>query len=474
MNGNTYQVDPNGLLYVEGGGAGGFETNNAPKISADVHTSLGAGSLIVRGYAQGISLLDSFEQTSTPFEELTRDHLEGLLALWTVALRKHTLTLSAGANGDSFTFGCCTGTFQQLTYSFSGTQIEREYLLRDDIQSSAKLNLTFAGYYSSYDTLNVKRFDPRLAVVYRPNSSSMLRASLATGFAAPRLGDLTPLNPVNYLQTGGFAVPGGLCPSSEPGCSIFSGNPSLKPESAIGIDLGYQHLLGEKGQIGVDLYRTNLRDHIYGGTVAAPPGLTFGKVLNPDFGCGCEGKPVLFIQQPTNLVGTIYTGAEMTASLPFGSNFILDGSYNIQIAYPISVDVPTLKFDINLLSIIDSSSTCHRINKARPLGTKTPELALTSDGPSLVRITLTTWCLFQFFEPVLVCLSVSTCSILRMRTSTTRTHHYFPQLLVAESPIEAILVLTPRPRSTIPPIELRLPLSIVGERCAIMQVRKAT
>jgi outer membrane receptor for ferrienterochelin and colicin len=184
--------------------------------------------------------------------------------------------------------------------------------------------LTFAGYYSSYDTLNVKRFDPRLAIVDKASDNMVFRASVGSGFAAPRISDLQP-----FLNTSHFSATAfGGCPTSEPFCAASDGNPNLKSETAIGYDLGFERLFGNGGDLNVDLYRTNLHNHIFTGFVPAPPG-------TPTFD---NGSKILFLNLPINLAGTVYTGLESNATIPVGNYLSVDPYYSIQSAYP--TDVP--------------------------------------------------------------------------------------------------------------------------------------
>jgi outer membrane receptor protein involved in Fe transport len=205
-----------------------------------------------------------------------------------------------------------------------GTQIERTVLLRDDYDLSDRFDASLAGYYSNYNDLNVRRFDPRFALVNKPNENSVLRFSVGTGFAAPRLSDIvTPLNLDGFTSS-----PGPNCTPSDFYCNATSGNPNLKEETALGYDLGYEKTWAEQGDFSVDLYRTNLTNHIFDAITPAPPGL--------DFSGG--STPVLGIIKPINLARSVYTGIELSGALPVTQMFTVKAYYNTQASYPTGVD----------------------------------------------------------------------------------------------------------------------------------------
>jgi hypothetical protein len=96
--------------------------------------------------------------------------------------------------------------------------------------------------------------------------------------------------------------------------------------------VGYQRLFGSFGQASVDVYRTNLSNHIFNVVYPAPPGLNF---------FGEFPGPVTFVSQPINIAGTVYDGLEATATVPASQNFNAGLNYNIQSAYPKGVDPNT-------------------------------------------------------------------------------------------------------------------------------------
>ncbi|HEY8314881.1 MAG TPA: TonB-dependent receptor [Candidatus Baltobacteraceae bacterium] len=320
--------------------------NIQPKVSLDFHTLIGGGNLIFRTYGGILERVDSALDAPNPdpsfsniYEDRSVDRLYGDELYYTKIFGRHTVTVAAGGNGDNF-FDAGGGgfakppTFAELQLNAAGKQIERTYLLRDEIEASPRLHFDFAGYYSSYDTLNVKRFDPRLGIVYRPNQQSAMHLSVASGFAPPRLSDIYSLpnfssqaanSDPRCVDSSGNAIDGGFCAASQ-------GNPGLKAETAVGYDLGYQRIFTRdgRGRVDVDLYRTNLHGHIFTADVPLPTGTTF-----------TDGTPALFISTPFNLAAAVYTGYELSGAFPVSRTFAVNGYYDTQSAYPIDVDAAT-------------------------------------------------------------------------------------------------------------------------------------
>lgn len=346
--GQSYSKDPLGYPYFFGFPMN-YVWNTNPKYSLDYHTDLGGGGLVVRYFDDYINRWvdgNNAPAANCCFLQKSNDHITGELASWEKVVGNSDLTFALGGNGDTFQYGSC-GTqvacvgFTAFPYypadkqvpaseiiPTSGTQIEKTILVRDDYELSQRFTTTIAGYYSDYNDLNVKRFDPRLAIVNRPDQNSVIRLSVASGFAAPRLSDIvTPLNNNVFTSVGGPD-----CPSSgDIYCNGTSGNPNIKEETALGYDLGYQRTWGLQGNFSVDLYRTDLHNHIFDAIVPAPPGSTLSD----------GSTPMLGIQEPINLAGTVYTGIELAGTMPISDFYAVKAYYNTQAAYPTAVDPVT-------------------------------------------------------------------------------------------------------------------------------------
>lgn len=331
-SGSSFSNDPFGFPYYYGFPMN-YVWNTDPKYAFDLHTPMAGGALVLRYYDNWINRWvdgNNAPAASCCYLQKSIDHLSGELATWDKVLGNHDLALAIGGNSDAFQYGfCATSNVFCKASDISptvGTQIERTALARDDWEISSKFKSTFAGYYSNYSDLNVRRFDPRLAIVNQPDENSIVRFSVGSGFAAPRLSDIvTPLDLSAFTN-----VNGPNCPPSEFYCDATSGNPSIRPETAFGYDLGYERRWGPVGDFALDLYRTSLQNHIFTGILPAPPGLVFS-----------DGTPVLGIEEPINIANTIYQGIELTGSVPVSTYFAVKGYYNTQAAYPLNVDFQT-------------------------------------------------------------------------------------------------------------------------------------
>ena len=162
-------------------------------------------------------------------------------------------------------------------------QTQRSFVAREMWSPTSHLSYTVAAYASRYDTFG-SNVDPRLALVWSPSASRVIRFSVGTGFRAPLLAE-----------------------------RAF--NPALTAERTTEYELGYEARLGigENAATGVlNLYRTDLRDPIFF-TVAPNGSLTFLE----------------------NLGHVVYQGAELRVNAPIDTKTALAAAYGIDIAYPV-------------------------------------------------------------------------------------------------------------------------------------------
>jgi outer membrane receptor protein involved in Fe transport len=329
-------TDPMGYPYFYGF-PGDDLFNTQPKFSVDFHTQVLGGDLLLRSYAGTLNRIDDGNNEPAGvccYYQVSVDRLYGDELIWDKATDRNELTLGYGGNGDNYFYGDAPydGNYNQtlnaslLAYN-GGTQVEQTALARDQYQLTSTLRFDGTLYYSAYGSLQVKRFDPRIGLVYRPDASTAVRLSYATGFAPPILSDL--YNPLDLSSNAAGSDP--RCPASEQYCVASTGNPNLKSESAVGWDLGFDRsFLGNRGILTFDIYRTNLTGHIFTANLPAPSGLTFD-----------NGSPVLFVSTPINLAGSVYTGFEASARIPIVGGLAATGYYTTQSAYPTGVDYYT-------------------------------------------------------------------------------------------------------------------------------------
>ncbi len=321
----------------------GALTHVQPKETIDVRTRVLGGDVDVRAYSQSLAqdltfLNTPFEAPGAYFDLSDTDRLGGVLASFARTFGNDTLAFSATANADRATTSTitqyATGKPRTDVLDNASSLIARTYALRNDITAN-KLTLSGALFASNYDTLNLRRIDPRIGAVYRPDAESVVRASAGTGFAPPIVANLSaPL-----LLSNGSQNPLPQCPASDPDCGASEGNPRLHAESAFGVDAGYEHALFGAGRVSFDLYRTDVVGHIYNTIVPAPAGLTFD-----------DGTSVLYIEQPVNVGNVRYEGANFGASLPAARDVFVDGNYNIEVAKALGVDPLTEAYFQNIVN----------------------------------------------------------------------------------------------------------------------------
>jgi outer membrane receptor protein involved in Fe transport len=163
------------------------------------------------------------------------------------------------------------------------SQTQRSIVGRAIWSPTGHLHYTAAAYVSRYDTFG-SSIDPRLALVWTPTASSVVRASIGTGFRAPLLAE-----------------------------RVF--NPALTAERTTEYELGYETRIGAGDRPAtavLNLYRTNLRDPIFF-TVDSTGALTFLE----------------------NLGHVVYEGAEFRYSAPLSTSMTVSANYGIDIAYPV-------------------------------------------------------------------------------------------------------------------------------------------
>jgi outer membrane receptor protein involved in Fe transport len=232
-----------------------------------------------------------------------------------------------------YSFSLPPGTHQEL-----GT-----YLLRGQFYFGSKLSAQISNYFNTYSstyatncpvdafgnctqaavvngtgvafgTTKNTHDDPRLGLVYRPNSRSSVRFSVGSSIAPPFLALFTQIASAPVFD-----------PSTQVALESES-NGNLKPETAFGYDLGGDvRLFDQQTTLSGDVYLTNLFNRFFGQTVNT--GLTCAQVA-------CQGStsasvPV-FNQTNTNISNARFEGIELSLqrSPAVGFGFNLSGALN--------------------------------------------------------------------------------------------------------------------------------------------------
>jgi outer membrane receptor protein involved in Fe transport len=192
--------------------------------------------------------------------------------------------------------------------SAQGTS-QRAYLARYEWEPQAHLRYIAGVYFSDFSTFGTS-LDPRAAIVWTPSDSSVLRASVGTGFAAPTLPQLFFPSVLPPQGLNGF---------------ISVGNPHLTAEHTTEYELGYEHRFGGANGMHatVNAYHTNLRDSIF--TFIPQPIPCVITKTNP-----C-------LSYPTNIGNAVYRGADVELAQPLAHATTVSVEYGVSSAYPVAV-----------------------------------------------------------------------------------------------------------------------------------------
>jgi hypothetical protein len=211
-------------------------------------------------------------------------------------------------------------------------------------------------------------FDPRLSIVYRPDSSDVLRLT----------GGIASISPDPVLYTGGTFPPGILLPLSNqlssgvlngfnptgPSCTplvpIIQGfNSGIKPEVADDIEAALAHRFANQATLEVDGYNTIETNPIITDvaplSTLSPSQFAAFRAQNPTYianalselngpgGCGSNYTQAdLGVVTPLNAGQGVYRGVHVGTKIPITHQFAIDAGYTVQTAYYTGLSVPVL------------------------------------------------------------------------------------------------------------------------------------
>ncbi|MBV8164722.1 MAG: TonB-dependent receptor [Candidatus Eremiobacteraeota bacterium] len=211
------------------------------------------------------------------------------------------LTLAARAQGETLNapddFGVGAPTQSQTNHTF---------IARYMWAGGSRLEYTAAAYASSFSTFG-SSFNPRGAVVWRPTSRTMLRASIGTGFQAPLLSEKIVPNPLPPADANGL---------------VQIGNPQLTADHTLEFELDAEQTLGAAANApsaNLDLYRVNQNgdDLQYIPEGASP--------TNP------------MLSYPINIASSVWQGFALSVNCPLTYGLSAQVAYNINQAYPLTL-----------------------------------------------------------------------------------------------------------------------------------------
>jgi iron complex outermembrane recepter protein len=268
---------------------------------------LGSGSLLADFYASDNNIdLSGGSGATSPYDV---SHLD----------KRYNESLSWGRSFDTseFSFG---GYSRQESLTGLGitqtlSQSIDSYYLRGAQQFGSNLRVSAGVYDADYSTFG-NSVDWRLGVSYDVDPSSVLRASVGTGFRAPLL-----IERYFFPEVDGMPNPG--LPPEDANCVVAGqGDPNEKAEHATEYELGFSHLFSSQSNLDVSVYRSNLRDTIE----------------NYYPGYSCNDPKGYAYEIPINIGNAVYEGAEVRFKQQFPKQkltFVL--AYGMNIAYPFSL-----------------------------------------------------------------------------------------------------------------------------------------
>jgi outer membrane receptor protein involved in Fe transport len=352
-------------------GAPNRETNNEPIFQAEVSSTLGNDTFVLRYYHASIyrqvlqgtngNILDSYPATlfgqdsngnfyngaSTPlyfsdyFDETESDKLEGWSFEYNHPIGQNTLTFAVDQQGDNSLDYEAEPTFNNVFLPQGSGALYTTLQLRANVALAPKLQATAVDYYNIYrstyatscpfafgfsecnidgsnvgfTTKTTNHNDPRLGLVFQPDPNLALRFSAGSAISPPYLDLLTQItSPPTYNTSNGIVT------VTKPG--------NVKPETAFGYDLGADYRLFD-GQtiLSADLYENNLFNHFFGLTTNS--GLVCA--ANQCFSTGGTAAPAgtpIFYSFPTNISNFRFEGVELSLrrNPPVGLGFNLSGA----------------------------------------------------------------------------------------------------------------------------------------------------
>jgi outer membrane cobalamin receptor len=211
------------------------------------------------------------------------------------------LTLVARAQSEILTapddFGMSTPAQSQTNHTF---------IARYTWPGGRHIEYTAVGYLSTFSTFG-SSFNPRAAAVWRPRWSTVVRASVGSGFQAPALAEKV--------------VPSPLPPPTANGL-IEVGNPALSADHTLEFELDASQMLGSSAHSAsgeIDLYRVNQNNDDI-------PFIPSGASLeNPK------------LSYPINIADSIWQGVAATLTAPVASHLDVEMSYDINQGFPLSL-----------------------------------------------------------------------------------------------------------------------------------------
>ncbi|HEY1869272.1 MAG TPA: TonB-dependent receptor, partial [Candidatus Cybelea sp.] len=249
-----------------------------------------------------------------------------------------------------------------VTYNTFGTNpplylSTASYYVKDNWTPNDKFQ-AFGSFWlqRSLDTSST-HFDPRIALIYRPDGSDVIRFAAGRSYSEPDPSLLAFAPPV-------YGAPSSLnCPPATSGSGALvpiasAANTALQPETAQDLELAYGHRFNATTNIQADLYQSWESQALLSGnqSIIGFPGITvpadyIDKALARLDSCpGLHPtKANLAFSTTFNAAGARYRGIVLSTNVGITRTVSFNASYNIQSAAYIGIPTDILIANTNLI-----------------------------------------------------------------------------------------------------------------------------
>jgi len=318
-----------------GGGPGRWNASHMEDYHARVTQQIGSTQFIVDGFANNYDMDEHKSPTGPFFED---DYLTHGLLL--------SDELQAGTHDVSFGYYTQHQRHVASTnYSNGNPSVvnpdfflgSNSWFLRDQWQESLKFAVS-ADLWEQYSkTTQAYNFDPRLALVYRPDTNDVIRLTGGRSYSEPDP-SLLYLAPQPSLGAPLSANPvyGGYSPIGN------AGNPNLKPETAIDTEIALGHRFDRRLTLQFDAYNTLENNAILSSVLPLSAYPQYSSYLTPAVLAPYLAHLGSYIPNITannlgltayaNAAQALYRGVDLDANVGLLRNLTLDAQYGVQTA----------------------------------------------------------------------------------------------------------------------------------------------
>jgi TonB dependent receptor/Carboxypeptidase regulatory-like domain/TonB-dependent Receptor Plug Domain len=315
-----------------GGGLGRFHAGHNQDYHARLTQRLGPTSLILDGYVDTYNFNNvKGPGSSRHFQDVYVTH--GFLVSDEYSTSKNDLSLGAFLEHQQHTgFDIGKGTVEPDLQLSAST-----YFMRDTYQANPHFTTFLDMAVEHFREDNKTSFNPRLSLMFRPTPDDVVRVTGGHSTSVPdpgllfgniSFGDVNSFNP-SPCGNGLISIGGGS-------------NPSLQPETANDVEMGYGHRFTPTTTVQVNAYSSFETNPLVGGTFPLStvpageiPDLTPWANKEARFCAGLTNAQIeqqFGVDETFNAGSARYRGVDVEASVGIARNLTVDGYYVVQSA----------------------------------------------------------------------------------------------------------------------------------------------